>query len=462
MKSSLRVKISAAFFFVAIILVLFIGLTANYFLQNKFKEYTLERIKTESTLIATQLSKGFSDQENLWDVNKVETIGIFAMERGLIIKVADNEDNVVWDARVFNNDYCSQMLSNMKMNMQMQNPRFSGGYEEKIIALKNDSTTIGKVTIGYYGPYYYSNSEVKYIKGLNQLLMSTGILALILSLIAGAYIAKRLSKPIGNVIEGAKKISSGEYETKIQKESSTTEIIELTDAINNLGQGLGRQETLRKQMSSDIAHELRTPISILQSHLELMIDGIWEADNKRLENLHNESVRLGKLVDELGKIAELEGENLVLNKVKLDMNEISLCVVRTVESEFFKKKITLTYDGEETLVEVDSDKIKQVMMNLLSNALKYTDPEGTVKVSVKKASSKILVSIEDNGIGIPEENLENVFERFYRVDKSRARNSGGTGIGLAIAKVIIEAHGGKIAVESIEGQGSCFTFELPA
>ncbi|MBK5244385.1 MAG: HAMP domain-containing histidine kinase [Eubacteriaceae bacterium] len=462
MKSSLRVKISAAFFFVAIILVLFIGLTANYFLQNKFKDYTLERIKTESTLIATQLSKGFSDQENLWDVNIVETIGIFAMERGLIIKVADNEDNVIWDASVFNNDYCAQMLTNMKMNMQMQNPRFSGGYEEKIIALQNDATTIGKLTIGYYGPYYYSNNEVKYIKGLNQLLMGTGILALILSLIAGAYIAKRLSKPIGNVIEGAKKISSGEYETKIEKESSTTEIIELTDAINSLGQGLGRQETLRKQMSSDIAHELRTPISILQSHLELMIDGIWEADKKRLENLHNESVRLGKLVDELGKIAKLESENLVLNKVKLDMNEISLDVLRTVESEFFKKKITLTYDGEEALTEVDSDKIKQVMMNLLLNALKYTDPEGTVKVSVKKASSKILVSIEDNGIGIPEENLENVFERFYRVDKSRARNSGGTGIGLAIAKVIIEAHGGKIAAESIEGQGSCFTFELPA
>jgi len=461
MKSSLRVKISAAFFFVAIVLVLFIGLTANYFLQNKFKEYTLERIKTESTLIATQLSKGFSDQENQWDVNAVETIGIFAMERGLIIKVADNEDNVIWDARVFNNDYCSQMLSNMKMNMQTQNPRFSGGYEEKIIALKNDATTIGKVTIGYYGPYFYSNNEVKYIKGLNQLLMGTGILALILSLIAGAYMAKRLSKPIGNVIEGAKKISSGEYETKIQKESSTTEIIELTDAINNLGQGLGRQETLRKQMSSDIAHELRTPISILQSHLELMIDGIWEADNKRLENLHNESVRLGKLVDELGKIAELEGENLVLNKVKLDMNELGLSVVRTVESELFKKKIILTYDGEEAFVKVDSDKIKQVMMNLLLNALKYTDQEGTVKVSVKKAASKILVSIEDNGIGIPEENLENVFERFYRVDKSRTRNSGGTGIGLAIAKVIIEAHGGKIAAKSVEGHGSCFTFELP-
>jgi len=462
MKSSLRVKISAAFFLVAIILVLFVSLAANYFLQNKFKEYTLERIQTESDLIATQLSKRFSVQGDVWDVNAIESIGAFAMERGLIIKVVDISDNVIWDARVYNKDFCSQMLSDMKMNMLAQNPRFSGGYEEKIIILRNASTIIGKVTIGYYGPYFYSNTEVKYIKGLTQLLIGTGILALILSLISGTYIAKKLSKPIGNVIEGAKKISSGEYETKIEKESSTTEIIELTEAINSLGQGLGRQETLRKQMSSDIAHELRTPISILQSHLELMIDGIWEPDNKRLQNLYNESVRLGKLVDELGKIAELEGENLVLNKVKLDMNQIGLSIVRTIESEFFKKKITLSYDGEEALIEADSDKIKQVMMNLLSNALKYTDSGGHVKVSIKKVSDKIIVSVEDNGIGIPEENLPNVFERFYRVDKSRARNTGGTGIGLAIAKVIIEAHGGKILVKSIEGHGSCFTFELPA
>lgn len=462
MRFSLRVKISAAFFLVALILVLFIGLTANYFLENRFKEYTVERINTDSDSIAAQLSKRYSNQGDSWDINGIESIGTIAMERGLIIKVVDNEDKVIWDARVYNKDYCSQMLSDMKMNMQKQNPNFSGGYEEKIITMKSGSTVIGKVNIGYYGPYYYSNNEVKYIKALNKLLVGTGVLALILSLISGGYFAKRLSKPIGNVIDGAKKISSGEYETKVDKKSSTTEIIELTEAINSLGQSLGRQETLRKQMSSDIAHELRTPISIVQSHLELMIDEIWEADKERLQNLYNETVRLGKLVDDLGKMAQLESKNLVLNKVELDMNEIGLCVVKTVDSEFFKKKITLSYDGEKALVEADADKIKQVIMNLLSNALKYTDSGGNVKVSVKKVSSKIHVKIEDNGIGIPEENLPNVFERFYRVDKSRARNSGGTGIGLAIAKVIIEAHGGKIQVESIEGQGSSFTFELLA
>lgn len=460
MKRSLRVKISVAFFVMSLILVLFLSVAANFMLQHRFKQYTIEKIQSDSVSLAEQISKQYSSPENVWDTNSIQAIGVIALERGLILKVVDQDNKVIWDAQEYNRFYCSQMLSTTKMNMMQENSGFSGEYKENSINLTNDGNIFGKVIIGYLGPYYYSENDVKYIKGLNGLLIGGGVLALILSLIAGAYMAKRLSRPIDDVIEGAKKIALGEYDTKVLIKSDTTEIIELTETINSLGDGLDRQETLRKQLSADIAHELRTPVTVLQSHLELMIAGIWKADKASLQNLYNESLRLGNLVDDLGKMAQLEGENLILNKVEFDLNDIAVSVVKTVESEFFKKNIRLSYTGEKTPVHADPDKIKQVMMNLLTNALNYTDAEGNVRVTIKNESGKGSVMVEDDGIGISKENLANVFERFYRVDKSRARHSGGTGIGLAIAKAIIEAHGGEIQAESREGEGSRFTFIL--
>lgn len=462
MKYTLRTKISLAFFSMALILFLFISLTANYFLQNGFKEYTIEKLADESNAIVEQVPKRYLGNSNSWDLNGIESIGLSAMERGLLLKVVNEKGEVIWDARVYNNGYCSNMLSRMETNMQMQNPKFNGSYVEKNYSLKSGARNIGTLYIGYFGPYYYSDHDMKYIMTLNRVLIGAGILALILSLIFGAFLARRLSKPIGKVIQNAKRISKGEFSSKIEEASNTKEIVELADTINGLGETLGRQEDLRKRLSTDIAHELRTPVTTLQSHLELMIDGVWEPDKERLKGLYEEAVRLGKMVGDLGKIAQLEGENLILNKSEMDINQIGESVAKALESEFFKKGIALHYKGESALVDGDADKIKQIFVNLLSNALNYTASGGAVEVSIEKTLGKIVIKVKDNGIGIPEVDLSHIFERFYRVDQSRTRNSGGVGIGLAITKALVEAHGGEIKVSSQVGNGSCFTVELQA
>ena len=461
MKYSLRTKITVAFFSMALILILFINMTANYFLQNGFKEYTINKMKDESNAIVSQISDRYSDVNGKWNINNIESIGHSAMARGLLLKVVNAKSEVIWDAREYNKGYCAEMLSRMETNMRTQNPNFKGAYEEKSYDLVNGSVNIGKVYIGYYGPYFYSDSDVKYVKTLNQVLLGAGVLALILSIIMGYFLANRLSKPIKKVIENAKRISKGEFDTKIVESSNTKEIVELTDTINLLGETLGTQETLRKRLSSDIAHELRTPLTTLQSHLELIIDGIWLADEERLKILYEEAVRLGKMVGDLGKVAQLEGENLVLDKTEIDIDQIGESVIKAVEGEFFKKGITLTYTAEKSKTIGDLDKIKQIFMNLVSNALKYTKTGGQVDVTVNKTLDKIIINVKDNGMGIPEEDLPHIFERFYRVDKSRARITGGTGIGLAITKALVEAHGGRIFAISKNGEGSSFTVELP-
>lgn len=461
MKYSLRTKISAAFFAMAVVLFLFISITANFFIQNMFTEYTKQRIEDEKKGILSSLPGKYESGSGTWDIKGIESIGTSAMERGLLLKVEDTSGKMLWDAMVYNNGYCSAMLSHMEMNMLAQNPNFGGGYSEKTFELTRGSQTIGMATIGFYGPYYYSDGDMEFINMLNKVLLGAGVLAFLLSLAIGWFLGQRLSAPIEKVIQHAKGISKGDFRRRITETSTTKEILELTDTINVLGETLERQEILRKRLSADIAHELRTPITTLVSHLDLMLEGIWEADEMRLRGIQEEALRLGSLVGELNRLEQVEEGNLLMERKILDLREIGDQVVRNLEGEYRKKGIQLIYSGEKTRIEGDRDKLTQVLLNLLSNGLHYTPEGGWVKLTIQENLGKAFIRVEDNGIGIPAEHLPLIFERFYRVDESRARNSGGLGIGLAITKTLVEAHQGVILVNSVLGKGTAFDLYFP-
>ena len=235
----------------------------------------------------------------------------------------------------------------------------------------------------------------------------------------------------------------------------------MVTAINHLAQALSEQESLRKRLTSDVAHELRTPLSAVSSHLEAMIEGIWEATPERLQSCQEEIKRLGSLVADLQRLANIEDGNLKLSKTRVDLHEIAQTAVRNLESEGMKKQISLSVSGSPAYADADRERIIQVAMNLLSNALRYTPQNGKIEVETLETEAESILRVKDNGIGIPEQELPYIFERFYRTDKSRNRKTGGTGIGLTIAKSIVESHGGKITVESTVGEGSSFTVLLP-
>jgi len=256
-------------------------------------------------------------------------------------------------------------------------------------------------------------------------------------------------------------ISKGYFDDRITEKSNTKETAQLIETINNLAETLEKQEALRKQLTADMAHELRTPLATLQSHMEAMIDGIWEPDTGRLKSCHEEIVRINKMVGGLEKLARYESDNLILTRTSFDVSELVRHIVNNFENEFLNKNIDLEFAGEESVLNADKDKVSQVVINLLSNAIKYTPRGGAVKVTVKDSHDVVQIIVKDTGTGIPPEDLPHIFERFYRADKSRNRLTGGAGIGLTITKAIVEAHKGKIQVQSKINEGTEFIISLP-
>jgi signal transduction histidine kinase len=192
-----------------------------------------------------------------------------------------------------------------------------------------------------------------------------------------------------------------------------------------------------------------------------MMEGLWEPTQERLGSCFEEVKRLGTLVADLEQLARMESENLVLKKSKEDLLNLVKIVSETMTGELLKRNLSFSLEGTPILVEIDKDRISQVIANLLSNAMKYTPEGGSIKVIVTETPKDGIIKVIDNGIGIPERELPLVFERFYRSDKSRDRKTGGAGIGLAIVKSIVTAHGGRVVAESAVEQGSCFTVSIP-
>ncbi len=215
-------------------------------------------------------------------------------------------------------------------------------------------------------------------------------------------------------------------------------------------------------MAADVAHELRTPLANLQSSLEAMIDGVWPANEECLESCHEEIIRINRLVGDLEKIERIEAETMGLTFSEFDLSELIKHIVKNFETEFYKKDVRFNFSGEEEMITAVKDKISQVVVNLIANALKYTPTGGgLVEIQVTGTEHATEFMVRDNGEGISPEDIPYIFERFYRSDKSRNRLTGGSGLGLTIARAIVDAHNGEITVFSELGKGAIFVVYLP-
>lgn len=460
MKFSLRTKLSLSFVSVVLISVLLVSIITNLLLDKHFKEYVIENQERKSREIVAQVSRQFKAGGE-WDLDAIENICLNALAQGLIIKVIDPSGKLIWDATLHDNEQCERMLAHMAQNMSSRYPNWEGSYVEEVYPLTSDLGVVGKIVIGYYGPFFFNDSDLAFINTLNRLFIGVGAFSIVLSLLIGSLMAKRLSTPIARVTTTARMIAKGYFGGRITESSTTKEIAQLTEAINNLAETLENQEALRKRLTADVAHELRTPLATLQSHMEAMIDGIWEPDVQRLKSCHEEIMRINRMVGDLEKLARYESDNLILTKTDFDVSELIRHIIRNFENDFAAKGIEIRFTGGREFITADRDKISQVVVNLLSNALKYTSPGGMVQVSVEGAEDVTKIAVRDNGAGIPPEDLPHIFERFYRADKSRNRLTGGAGIGLTIAKAIVDAHKGSIQVKSKAGEGTEFTITLP-
>jgi signal transduction histidine kinase len=459
MKYKLSTQLSLSILLVAMIIVGMVSVFANFNINRQFEEYIAGQERRRSENIVADISDNYNAMTQTWSKDYLHTIGMFSLYDGYILKVNDSYGNVVWDSENHDQTLCGQIM--FDIIARMENVKATGSFDTHLYDLTQGSQTIGSVAVAYYGPYFYSESDFRFINALNSVLVIIGALSFIVSIAAGLILARRIALPIAKTAELAKRISRGDYDIRFEGEPNTTELADLVSAINHLASALSEQEALRKQLTADVAHELRTPLTSIASYLEAMLDGIWETSPQRIQSCYEEVTRLSVLVNDLGRIADADGGTEKLNKAPVDLLAIVQSICSAWEAEVNKKELTLTVSGEPVTINANKDRISQVVINLLSNAVNYTSEHGCIDITVNEQDRSAVLTVQDNGIGIAENELPYIFERFYRTDKSRNRKSGGAGIGLAIVKSIVNAHGGTVTAESVNGAGTVVTVTLP-
>ena len=460
-KRSIKTKLSSSIFAIVLLTVAVISFLANYFINQKFTEYIAQQQKLKVQVIESTLSEQYNLETKKWDLNFINAVGMYSLYEGYIVKVYDKNHQILWDAQAHDMNLCKKIIDDISERMRIKYPQLQGQFTSTVYPLEQSGNNVGYVSISYFGPFFLNDNEFNFLDSLNKILVTIGLISLILSIIVGRMLAKRISNPIMRTVETAKYIADGRYDVRLKEDADTKELNMLEGSINHLALSLETLEKLRKQLTQDVAHELRTPVTILQSYMEAMLEGVWEPTTDRLQSCYDEATRMGKLVNDLENLAKVESSNLKLNKSMVDLDELVRKTIHSFENEISNRQLEVTVEGPEVTVNADYDRISQVVVNLFSNAMKYSKQGGNITFELFQTPNSAGFHLKDDGIGIPENELPYIFERFYRADKSRNRSTGGSGIGLTIVKSIMEAHGGSVKVESKINEGSTFTVYFP-
>jgi len=297
----------------------------------------------------------------------------------------------------------------------------------------------------------------------NEALIYAALAATIVAVALSIYLSRSVVAPVHAMSIATQDIAEGHYDKRVQVQGED-ELAQLATRFNQMAEKLDQVESMRRHLIGDVSHELRTPLTAIKGSMEGLMDGVLPADYETFFQIHAEADRLNRLVDDLQELSKVEAHAYKLDLQPLDVSLMVKTVAKRLAPQFESKHIVLDLDVDPDLPPAfgDEDRAMQVLTNLTGNALQYTPEDGKVTISARKSNNEIRISVHDTGVGIPAEHLEHVFDRFYRVDKSRSRSSGGgSGIGLTIARALVEAQGGKLQVESPgSNMGSIFTFTM--
>lgn len=327
--------------------------------------------------------------------------------------------------------------------------------------IKIDETTVGWI-ITARDEFMENPAEAAFLDRIQTTLIIGAIGAVAVSLLLGILLTRTLTHPIRELTTATRAVSEGNYEQRVSVRSKD-ELGELATSFNIMSTELAHSVNLRRQMTADIAHELRTPISVILGHAEGVHDGVLPPSKETFDIIREEAQRLERLVEDLRILTRADAGELTLTRHHIS----PLCLLDQVVAAYRpiaqKKHIALDVETPTELPDilVDIDRMKQVLGNVINNAIHYTPADGHISLIAAQSQTDVEFRVQDSGPGIEPDDLPHVFDRFYRTDKSRQRDSGGSGLGLAIAKSLVENHGGKIWAESKLGGGSTFVIRLP-
>lgn len=463
MVHSLKAKLTVYFSALLIFSLGAMTLLFNLTLDNLFAHYANDQRQRQIQQIIEQVEEQYLPESQSYNIDAVEVIGNAALQNGLIVHVQTRNGEVDWDISIHKAQECQITLQHAEENMHSRYPSFNGAYSETTYDLSSDGTLTGYLTVGYYGPYALDDDALILLNTLNRVTLGLGIAFLLVAMVLAFFAARRIARPISATVEVTRSIAEGDYGRKIETKTKTKELASLMQSVNEMSETLKLREQQKRRMTADVAHELRTPLTNLQSHVEAVIDGIWEPSPELFQGYREEILRLTRLVEQLQELSNLESGQIILHLEPMSVAELLEDIRLDFLARFQNKGVAFELDTtpEGLAMVCDQDRIKQCLTNLVSNALRATPESGIVRLEGRQEKDLIQLSVSDTGEGIPEEHLSQLFERFYRVDPSRSQQTGGMGIGLAITKSIVEAHGGTITAESVIGKGSKFTICIP-
>lgn len=434
-----------AFVFVALVGVALVAILANRATSVGFQRYLQTGESDQLRELQDDLSAFFAQQGSWQGANTVlrrSGIGPETSGGGYFLRVVDNDKQIVG--------------SRGGQGRPMEE------YEVELPIVVN-GRQVGSLLATEAGRGGHAGEQ--YLDSVNQAIVTAGIAAIIVALFLGIFLAQRLTKPLRQLTTATQAVAAGDFSQQVTV-SSSDEIGDLAHDFNKMARTLEISEKRRQQLLADTAHDLRTPISIIRSHLEAMLDGVFPPTPENLAVVHEETLHLGRLVDDVRTLSLVESGHLPLHMSTLDMSELVQQVVAAfvplAEADGVDLNMKL---AEHAPVLADRARLHQVLANLIANALRYA-PQGTANppaVSIVVATKADIVQVEvgDNGPGLTAEQQQHVFDRFWRSDSARSRDEGGSGLGLAIAQGIVEAHNGSIAVASIPGSGTEMIIRLP-
>jgi len=304
--------------------------------------------------------------------------------------------------------------------------------------------------------------ERAFLADVRRAIWLAALLGAAVAAVVGTLGARRITAPLRGLADAARRIGGGDLSARVEVDGDD-EVGEVARTFNAMAGELRRAEETRRQLLADIAHELGTPLAVLQANVEGMLDGVVETSPEKMAALHTQVQVIARLTRDLRDLSLAQQGRLPLDRRLLDLTALVREVTDLSRPVADDKDVTLEVSaGAPLFVWADRDRMAQVLHNLLANAVRYTDSGGRVTLTVEQSAGDVQVEVTDTGVGIAADELPHVFDRFYRVDRSRSRATGGAGLGLAVVKYLVEAHGGRVWVRSAPGQGSTFGFALPA
>ena len=451
---SYTTRVTLAFALIAAMTALVAIGVVSFVWEQHFQTYTTENMRNTANITAQRIAAIYQRTGDLWNPDTTKPAAqVVEMTTGVGVKVIDAAGGTPFDSSIIIGEDVDGFQRSFEPTDASQ------------IAMANivvEGVAVGSVRIWVYGSdTLMRQPDQEFRDNSYQAMGIAALVAIVLASCIGFLFARNLVAPINRMTTTARAIKEGDLSARTELHGED-EIARLGETFDAMADSVEKDRMLERRLTTDVAHELRTPLMAIQATVEAMVDGVYEADEERLVTVNSEVQRLSRLVDALLRLSRLENRANPMKEEVVNVGELIEGIIATHEMFVSDSGLTLSYEAQpDVYVMGDPDMIRQATANLISNAVRYTPEGGSIDVRVRRGDIMASIAVQDTGIGLSREEAKMVFSRFWRADAGRTRESGGLGVGLAVVKEIVDRHGGWVQVEGEKGKGACFTIHIP-